>query len=82
MILPLFYAVGTVFPSFFLTGLPVVMAVTGALFIIRFPFRKPTNMELGLLIAVGALTVLYILACRLWGVDTPWHWVLRLVRRR
>ncbi len=82
VILPIFYAVGTWLPNFFLVGLPIVMLITGLLFIIRFPFRKPTNRELYAIIAIGALTVLYILACHLWGVDTPWHWVLRLVRRK
>lgn len=81
-ILPVFYAVGTLAPGVFLVGLPVIMLATAVLFVLRFRFRKPSNKELMLLIGFVALVILYILACHLWGVDTPWHWVLRLVRRK
>ena len=79
VILPIFYAVGTLAPAFFMLGLPVVMLATGALFIIRFPFRKPTTKELLGLIALMGLVILYILACKLWGSVFPWKWVLRRV---
>ncbi len=82
VILPVFYAIGTLAPGIFLLGLPIVMLLTGLLFVLRFRFPKPTNKELFLLIGFVALVILYILACHLWGVDTPWHWVLRLARRK
>ena len=79
VILPVFYAVGTLAPKLFLYGLPVVMLATGFLFILRFPFRKPTTAELYIIIGVGVLTILYILACHRWGSVLPWKWVLRRV---
>ncbi len=79
VILPVFYAVGTLAPTFFILGLPVVMLITGVLFILRFPFRKPTTRELLILIALMGLVILYILACKLWGSVFPWKWVLRRV---
>ena len=82
VILPLFYAAGTLFPSCFGLLLHLVMLATGVLFVVRFPFRKPNNRELAVIIAVGAVAIVYILLCRVLGVETPWHWVLRLVRRR
>ena len=81
VILPLSYAFGTAFPAHFHILLHVVMLAAGLLFILRFPFRKPTTRELFVIIGVVALAIAYILACRLWGVDTPWHWVLRWVRK-
>lgn len=77
VILPVFYAVGGWFPNQFPSLLHVVMLATGSLFIIKFPFRKPTNKELCILIAVGAVTILYILACHYWGASLPWQWTLR-----
>ena len=79
VILPIFYAVGTLAPNFFARGLPVVMLGTGVLFILRFPFRKPTTRELLLLIAAVGAATLYILACHRWGSIFPWQWVLRRV---
>lgn len=79
VILPVFYAAGTLAPKVFLFGLPVVMLATGFLFILRFPFRKPTTAELLALIALVALVILYILACHRWGSVLPWKWVLRRV---
>lgn len=79
VILPVFYAIGTLAPKAFLFGLPVVMLVTGLLFILRFPFRKPTTAELLALIALVGLVILYILACHRWGSVLPWKWVLRRV---
>ena len=79
VILPIFYAAGTLVPTFFTVALPFVMLVTGILFILRFPFRKPTTKELFLLIGVVGATVLYILACHKWGSIFPWQWVLRRV---
>ena len=80
VILPLFYAIGGWFPDAFPRVLHMVMLVTGMLFILRFPFRKPTNKELALIIVGVALVILYILACRYWGAALPWHWTLRRVR--
>lgn len=79
VVLPIFYAIGTLAPSFFLLGLPAVMFITGMLFIISFPFRKPTTRELFMLIALVGAVILYILACHLWGSVFPWKWVLRRV---
>ena len=79
VILPIFYAIGTLAPTFFMLGLPFVMLATGALFIIRFPFRKPTTRELLLIIGIVGAVILYILACHLWGSIFPWKWVLRRV---
>lgn len=79
VILPVAYAAGGLFRSAFPLVLDGVMLLTGVLFVLRFAFRKPTNKELALLIALGALTVLYILACHLWGSALPWKWVLRRV---
>ena len=80
VILPVAYAAGGLFRSAFPLVLDGVMLLTGILFVLRFAFRKPTNKELGLIIAFGALTILYILACHLWGSALPWKWVLRRVR--
>ena len=80
VILPLFYAIGGWFPDLFPRLLHMVMLATGTLFIIRFPFRKPTTKELFGLIALVAIAILYILACRYWGAPLPWQWVLH--RRR
>ena len=77
VILPLFYALGTLFPERFGLVLHFVMLLTGALFILKFPFRKPTNKELAVMIVVVGLAVLYILACRHWGAKLPWQWGLR-----
>ena len=79
VILPIFYAVGTLAPGFFMVALPFVMLGTGVLFILRFPFRKPTTRELLMLIALVGAAILYILACHKWGSIFPWHWVLRRV---
>ena len=79
VILPVTYAAGGLFRSFFPVVLGGVMLLTGFLFIRRFAFRKPTSRELALLIVFGGLTVLYILACHLWGSALAWKWVLRRV---
>ncbi len=79
VILPIFYAAGTLAPAFFAVALPFVMLLTGFLFILRFPFPKPTTRELLLLIALVGAAILYILACHLWGSALPWKWVLRRV---
>ncbi len=79
VILPVAYAAGGFFPDRFPLALCAVMLLTGVAFILRFPFRKPTNQELFALIAFVALVVLYILACHLWGSALPWKWVLRRV---
>ena len=77
VILPLFYAMGTLFPEQFGIVLHFVMLLTGALFVIKFPFRKPTNKELAVMIVIVGLAVLYIMACRHWGANLPWQWGLR-----
>ena len=81
VILPLAYAAGTLMPEYFYVLLHLVMLVTGALFIIRFPFRKPTDKELAVIIAVVAAAIVYILLCHVLGIEMPWRWVLRLVRQ-
>lgn len=80
VILPVAYAAGGFFQSAFPLVLDGVMLLTGVLFVLRFAFRKPTTTELYIIIGVGALTILYILACHLWGSALPWKWVLRRVR--
>lgn len=79
VILPVYYAIGTLARTVFELGLPVVMLVTGVLFVLRFPFRKPTTRELLVIIALMGAVILYILACHLWGSVLPWKWVLRRV---
>lgn len=79
VILPIFYAAGTLAPAFFAAALPFVMLLTGFLFILRFPFPKPTTKELLMIIALVGAAILYILACHLWGSVLPWKWVLRRV---
>ncbi len=60
VILPLIYVSSALYTQHFVVVLHVVMLVTGLLFILDFPFRKPTNKQLALLIVVVAAAVVYI----------------------
>ena len=63
VIMPLLFMVSVFFPGFryFLGCLHFAMLLVGFLFILDFRFRKPTNRELVILVAVVALAVLFIL---------------------
>ena len=63
VIMPLLFMVSLFFPGFryFLVCLHIAMLLVGFLFILNFRFRKPTNRELVILVAVVAVAVLFIL---------------------
>lgn len=63
VIMPLLFMVSVFFPGFryFLGCLHFAMLLVGFLFILDFRFRKPTNRELVILVAVVAVAVLFIL---------------------
>lgn len=63
VIMPLLFMVSVFFPGFryFLVCLHIAMLLVGFLFILNFRFRKPTNRELVILVAVVAVAVLFIL---------------------
>ena len=63
VIMPLLFMVSVFFPGFryFLGCLHLAMLLVGFLFILNFRFRKPTNRELAMLVAVVAVAVLFIL---------------------
>ena len=63
VIMPLLFMVSVSFPGFryFLVCLHIAMLLVGFLFILNFRFRKPTNRELVILVAVVAVAVLFIL---------------------
>lgn len=63
VIMPLLFMVSVFFPGFryFLVCLHIAMLLVGFLFILNFRFRKPTNRELVILVAVVAVVVLFIL---------------------
>ena len=63
VIMPLLIMVSVFFPGFryFLVCLHIAMLLVGFLFILNFRFRKPTNRELVILVAVVAVAVLFIL---------------------
>ena len=63
VIMPLMFMVSVFFPGFryFLVCLHIAMLLVGFLFILNFRFRKPTNRELVILVAVVAVAVLFIL---------------------
>ena len=63
VIMPLLFMVSVFFPGFryFLVCLHIAMLLVGFLFILNFRFRKPTNRELVILVAVVAVEVLFIL---------------------
>lgn len=63
VIMPLLFMVSVFLPGFryFLVCLHIAMLLVGFLFILNFRFRKPTNRELVILVAVVAVAVLFIL---------------------
>ena len=63
VIMPLLFMVSVFFPGFryFLVCLHIAMLLVGFLFILNFRFRKPTNRELVILVAVVAVAVRFIL---------------------
>lgn len=63
VIMPLLFMVSVFFLGFryFLVCLHIAMLLVGFLFILNFRFRKPTNRELVILVAVVAVAVLFIL---------------------
>ena len=63
VIMPLLFMVSVFFPGFryFLVCLHIAMLLVGFLFILNFRFRKPTNREFVILVAVVAVAVLFIL---------------------
>ena len=63
VIMPLLFMVSVFFPGFryLLVCLHIAMLLVGFLFILNFRFRKPTNRELVILVAVVAVAVLFIL---------------------
>ena len=63
VIMPLLFMVSVFFPGvrYFLVCLHIAMLLVGFLFILNFRFRKPTNRELVILVAVVAVAVLFIL---------------------
>lgn len=63
VIMPLLFMVSVFFPGFryFFVCLHIAMLLVGFLFILNFRFRKPTNRELVILVAVVAVAVLFIL---------------------
>ena len=63
VIMPLLFVASVFFPGFryFVGLLHVAMLIVGFLFIFNFRFRKPTNQELVVLVAVVAVAVLFIL---------------------
>ena len=63
VIMPLLFMVSVFFPGFryFLVCLHIAMLLVGFLFILNFRFRKPTNRELVILVAVVAVAVHFIL---------------------
>ena len=63
VIMPLLFVASVFFPGFryFVGLLHVAMLIVGFLFVFNFRFRKPTNQELVVLVAVVAVAVLFIL---------------------
>ena len=63
VIMPLLFVASVFFPGFryFVGLLHAAMLIVGFLFIFNFRFRKPTNQELVVLVAVVAVAVLFIL---------------------
>lgn len=74
VILPVFYSLGNANAPWFIPVLHAVIAITGLLFVLRFPFRKPTTAELLMLIVVVGAVMLYVLLRR---SNLPWQLVLR-----
>ena len=63
VVLPLLFVVSLLFPEYkwFVVLLHVAMLTVGLLFILDFKFRKPTNRELVIIVAVVAVAVLLVL---------------------
>ena len=63
VIMPLLFVVSVFFPGFryFVGLLHAAMLIVGFLFIFNFRFRKPTNKELVVLVAIVAVAVLFIM---------------------
>ncbi len=63
MALPILFVVSPVFPSHqaFLVALHILVSLVGILFITNFKFRKPSTLEIFLLVAIVAVAVLAIL---------------------
>lgn len=63
VILPLLFVVSLLFPEYkwFVVILHIAMLAVGLLFILDFKFRKPTNRELVIIVAVVAVAVLLVL---------------------
>jgi CDP-diacylglycerol--serine O-phosphatidyltransferase len=74
VILPLIYLSSALLHQHFLLVLNIGMLVTGILFILNFRFRKPTNKELAVLIAIVAAAVLYIVISYKWKGLFKWNW--------
>lgn len=74
VILPLVYLSSAFFQQYFVLVLNITMLLTGILFIWNFRFRKPTNKELIVIIAIVAVAVLYILVYYQWRGYFSWNW--------
>lgn len=74
VILPLIYVSSSVIPTAFPVVLNIGMLLTGFLFIANFRFRKPTNRELAVLIAIVAAAVGYTLFYFKWRGYVIWDW--------
>lgn len=63
VVMPLLFVISIFFPGFryFVVCLHAAVFLVGFLFILNFRFRKPTNKELVVLVAVVAVAVLFIL---------------------
>lgn len=66
IILPLLYVISSMAGAYFLPILNVAMLITGLLFIINFHFRKPTNIQLGIIILIVGCAVAYLLVHFSW----------------
>ena len=66
VILPLLFVVSLIFPGYkwFVALLHIAMLAVGLLFIMDFRFRKPSNRELVIIVAVVAVAVLMVLFYR------------------
>ena len=63
VVLPLLFVVSLLFPEYkwFVVLLHIAMLTVGLLFILDFKFRKPTNRELVIIVAVVSVAVLLVL---------------------
>ena len=61
VILPLLFVASMILPDYkwFVVLLHITMLAVGLLFILDFKFRKPTNRELVILVAIVAVAVLF-----------------------